>query len=495
MTPLLTSAEMRAADQHAINRLGVPGRVLMETAGRACAQRVMELLKPQGRVGVVCGTGNNGGDGLVIARILHLAGIPVDTVVLGAADALTPDASTNLASLLAAGGTVHHVADEAGATSAVEALRGVALLVDAIFGTGLSRDVTGVPAAAITAMQGVAPIVAVDLPSGLHADTGRTLGVAVKAQWTVALGALKRAHALVPGADVCGLVTVVDVGIPIRGDVPCQGFDVQDARSWHRKRALGAHKGSAGHVLVVGGSPGMGGAAQLACLGALRGGAGRVSAVRLSDVVFPMEVTTASFTPEQLNTWVGHNRIQALVVGCGLSTSEDGKKWLDAALATMLPAVLDAGALTLLGTDLARLRARSSATILTPHPAELGRLLGLPAGDAQADRVATALQAATGSGAVTVHKGARTVVADRSHAWVCLAGHPVLATGGTGDVLAGVIGALLAKGHGALDAARLGVLAHATAGELAAAALGPEGVLASEIAAHVPRVWGRLEAP
>jgi hydroxyethylthiazole kinase-like uncharacterized protein yjeF len=495
MTPLLTSVEMRAADAHAIGTLGLPGRVLMETAGRACAARVLDVLPKGGSVGVVCGTGNNGGDGLVIARVLHLAGIKVETVVLGPQSALTPDAAANQVSLLAAGGSVHHVADEAAASRAVEALRGVGVVVDAIFGTGLSRDVTGVAAAAITAMQTLGPILAVDLPSGLHADTGRALGVAVKANWTVALGALKRAHALVPGADACGDITVVDVGIPVPRDVPCQGYDASDARGWHHPRALGAHKGSAGHVLVVGGSPGMSGAAHLASLGALRAGAGRVTVLKLGDVSTPPEVTTAVVTPEGLEALVSQQRIQALVVGCGLSTADDGKKWLEAALATMLPAVLDAGALTLLGTDLARLRARSSATVLTPHPAELARLLGLSVSDVMGDRVAHALRAATESGAVTIHKGARSVVADRAHAWVCLPGHPVLATGGTGDVLAGVVGALLAKGLGALDAARLGVLLHARAGELLAASQGPEGGLATEVAAHIPHVLAQLEAP
>ena len=239
----------------------------------------------------------------------------------------------------------------------------------------------------------------------------------------------------------------------------------------------------------------MAGAAHLASLGALRAGAGRVTVLKLGDVSTPPEVTTAVVTPEGLEALVSQQRIQALVVGCGLSTADDGKKWLDAALATMLPAVLDAGALTLLGTDLARLRARSSATVLTPHPAELARLLGLSVSDVMGDRVAHALRAATESGAVTIHKGARSVVADRAHAWVCLPGHPVLATGGTGDVLAGVVGALLAKGLGALDAARLGVLLHARAGELLAASQGPEGGLATEGAAHIPHVLAQLEAP
>jgi NAD(P)H-hydrate epimerase len=247
-------------------------------------------------------------------------------------------------------------------------------------------------------------------------------------------------------------------------------------------------------VLVVGGSPGMTGAAVLASRGVLRGGAGRVSCVKLDVADLPAEVTTTVLDPDALGVFVRDTRISALVVGPGLSADETGRRWLDAALALERPLVLDAGALTLLGDGVERLKARTFHTVLTPHPAELGRLLGVSAVDVQRDRIGRALAVASTSGAVVVHKGARTVVVTPDgDVGVVLCGHPVLATGGTGDVLAGIVGALLGKGLEAFNAARLGALLHARAGELCAATAGPEGVLASEIADAVPRVFAELE--
>ncbi|MBI5496986.1 MAG: NAD(P)H-hydrate dehydratase [Deltaproteobacteria bacterium] len=495
MIPLLTSDEMRAADERTI-RGGVPARVLMESAGRACADEVMAHCRPGDVVGIVCGTGNNGGDGLVVARLLHRAGWRAWLLVVGGEDELKADPRAMLESARVAGVPLRFAPDEAAVHAEAAALRDCTLVVDALFGTGLARAVTGRFSAAIAAVNAAPAVLAVDLPSGVHTDTGVSLGCSVHARWTVALAALKRAHALVPGADRCGEVSVVDIGIPVPPEVPCQGFGGVDARRWHKPRAMGAHKGSAGHVLVVGGSMGMTGAAVLAARGALRGGAGRVTALRLPGAEAPHapEVTTVMLDPAALGAWVVQHRIPALVVGPGLAVDERGREWLTAALAAGTPCVLDAGALALLGTDLGALAGRGGL-VLTPHPAELARLLGCSTESVMADRVGSACRAAETAGAVVIHKGARSVVAlPGGRSRVCLGGHPVLATGGTGDVLAGMVGALLGRGLTAEDAASLGVFLHARAGELCAAALGPEGVLASEIADRVPAVFRELES-
>ncbi|MEW5853983.1 MAG: NAD(P)H-hydrate dehydratase [Myxococcota bacterium] len=504
MIPLLTSEQMRSADGHTINTLGVPGRVLMETAGRACAAEVMRHLRPGGRVVVVCGTGNNGGDGLVVARVLKERGVRHSVILLGRPDDTKGDCAANLQAYRAMDGLIHTTEDEAAVIDHRPMLEGADLVVDAIFGTGLSRPVTGKAAAMIELMDVVpAPVLAVDVPSGISSDTGETLGVSVRANWTVALGAMKRGLALVPGADRAGDVRVVDIGIPTdvvtRGPGVAWGLTLDDARTLHEPRELGAHKGTGGHIAVVSGSPTMAGASVLACVGALRAGAGRVSLLWHQELAardLPVEVTTYRCDAgRELDAAKAH-RIDALAVGPGLPPDDNAQKVLAGAFIGSLPLVLDAGALAALGTDLARLKTTSGRAVLTPHPAELGRLLGIPTTEVQRDRIGAALRAADASGCVVVNKGARSVIAAPSgDVAVCLLGHPVLACGGTGDVLAGIIGALLASGRSAWDAARLGVMLHARAGERLAEQYGPQGVLATEIADEIPRVFRELETP
>lgn len=501
MKPALTAQQMQQADRHAIAHLGIPGRVLMETAGRACADAVRRLVAPGARVRVVCGVGNNGGDGLVVARTLALWSIPVDVLMVGKQDRLTADAAANLHSALQLGLEAHWAATDEELTRIWDSFPECSVVVDALFGTGLARSVEGAAAGAVALMNEHGRVLAVDVPSGVHADTGVSLGNAVRAQWTVALGCLKRAHVLVPGADMCGEVTLAEIGIPAPepGAGVCQAFVLADLSGLHIRRKLGAHKGTEGHVVVVGGSPGMAGAAMLACRGALRSGAGRVSWAREAEApdltaMLP-EVTSEPRTPEQLGLTVKASRVTALVVGPGLQTGERGDLWLNAVLAIALPVVVDAGALTLVAGQLGRLsRHVGGSLVLTPHPAELARLLGMTTAEVQADRVASACAAAQQANAVVVHKGARTVVAaPDGRSAVCLNGHPVMAAGGNGDVLAGMVGALLARGLDAWDAALLGVALHARAGERIAASVGPQGALPSELADQVPAAVAELE--
>lgn len=502
MKPILTAAQMREVDRITIEDLGVPARVLMETAGREVTTEILRHVPPGSRVGVVCGTGNNGGDGLVIARLLQRS-MDVLTVIVGRRDALKSDALANLVALENVKGRVLLAEDEKGMDDAAMALRGCALVVDAVFGTGLNKEVRGLARSAIEWMNSMScPVLAVDVPSGLNSDDANVMGAAVRATWTVALGELKRAHLLVPGAEHCGAVSVVDIGIPRHLaeelDGACRIVDVAALRELHQPRALGSHKGSSGHVGVVGGSPGMVGAAIMACTGALRGGAGRVTLIAREHghpAQLPVEATVATSPAGGEVVVAVQHKMSALVIGPGLKPDDDGQKVLSAAIHSHLPLVLDAGAVVMLAGKAEVLKARSAPTVLTPHPAELAKLLGTDTATVQKDRIGAAHKAADLSGAVVINKGARTVIVDAlGHSSICALGHPVLATGGTGDVLAGLVGAVLARGMDGYEAAQLAVGLHARAGELCAEAIGPQGVLATEIAHAIPRVFRELEA-
>lgn len=479
------SAVAKKADERTIAS-GTPGIVLMERASEAVARecaRAISVSPVRGeRVVVACGTGNNGGDGLGAARLLRRSPLVGDVVVLllGARERVAGDAAVMLRRLEADGGRVFEVEGADG----LEPLRGATLVVDALFGTGLSRPIDGESLAAFAARlasAGRAFVVAVDLPSGLDAGSGKAETPHVRADLTVTFGTPKLAHVDAPAAGECGRVVVADIGLvpsPEEGDGP-EVVTALDVAPLFPPRPAAVHKGTFGTLAVMGGARGMAGAAALAARAAFRGGAGKVVVVTEEasrDAVHALvaEATTALALPAPSPS--------AVAVGPGLGTGDSARSLLEAALAANVPAVVDADGLNLLAGRLESVAARSAPTVLTPHPGEAARLLGVPTGAVVRDPEKAAGRVAFLSGAVVVLKGFRSVVASRDGRTArVLAGNPGMATGGSGDVLTGVVGALLARGFSPWDAASAGAYLHGLAGDLARERRGEEPLVAGDV--------------
>jgi len=463
MTPVVTAEEMRALERVAIEEIGLPAFTLMETAGRGVAQAILEL-EPEiaGPVAVVCGPGNNGGDGFVIARVLRQHGVDATAYLAVRRAQVTGVAAAHLAVLEKSGGVVRELVSPLGELG--EAIEGAALVVDALFGTGLARPIEGHLADVVARMNAAPLRVAVDIPSGLDTDTGRTLGVTVRADHTVTMAALKPALVGAPGFASCGEVSVVDIGVPNALIAATSRASVTQPDDlvipWHGELA---YKTARGHVLVIGGAPGMRGAGRLAAIAALRAGAGVVTLAAAGDVTGPDAVMTRSLTGPLGALLDGK---AAVVIGPGLGRSAEAAGWIAEVLASGVPAVFDADALNALTP--AALAAAAGPIVITPHPGEAARLLGSTAAAIEADRLAAARELAARTKAVAVLKGARTVICDGTlgddHCLINPTGTADLATAGSGDVLAGAIGGLLAQGLAALDAARTGVFVHGIAG-------------------------------
>ncbi|HET8723581.1 MAG TPA: NAD(P)H-hydrate dehydratase [Anaeromyxobacteraceae bacterium] len=505
---LVGSEEMRAIERIAIEEMGIPAATLMERAGRSVADAAAEMAGADGRVVVVCGAGNNGGDGFVAARVLHKAGRGVLVVALGAPGKGSPEYLD-----------AWRAAEDAGVpVSGLQALSGFPvrpgdLVVDAILGTGLSRPPEGAYLAAIDAVallreQGMR-VLAVDLPSGLSADTGRAPGAVVRADATVTLGYSKIGLELQPGAELAGELSVVDIGIPPaaadRVPAAAERLDEGMVRALVPVRPRETHKGDAGRVLVVAGSPGKTGAAHLALCGALRGGAGLVTLAARAEVVGP----ALAGRPEAMSAVLPGNgpiarsdvpALQALaagasamVIGPGIPRGPETAPAIRGVLDRHpVPTVLDADAVNAVADHpgLASVIGHDAPIVLTPHPGEMARLVGASIEEIQGDRVGIARRKAQEWGAVVVLKGARTVVADPDGpAAIVPTGNPGMATGGTGDVLAGLIGALLAGGLRPREAARVGAWVHGRAGDLAARRHGERGLVAGDLAESIGAVW------
>ncbi|HYQ80550.1 MAG TPA: NAD(P)H-hydrate dehydratase [Anaeromyxobacteraceae bacterium] len=503
---LVGSAEMREIDRTAIDGFGIPSLTLMDRAGRAVAEVAGELAGPHGRVVVVCGGGNNGGDGYVAARLLRAAGREARVVALVPADRLSPDARAVREQAERSGVPI----DDGGELAGFEAGPGD-VVVDALLGTGLARAPEGPFAEAIARVVELrthgAQVVAVDVPSGLSADTGRPLGACVRADRTVTFGFMKRGLFIHPGVEYAGEVTVADIGVPPaaaeRVPVTCEVLTQEEARALLPPRPRDAHKGDAGRVLVVAGSPGKTGAAHLALTGALRGGAGLVTLAARAEVLplalagrpeamslaLPGEGPLGRADLEPLAA--AARGMDALVIGPGIPRGPDTAVLLRALLDKVrLPAVLDADALNALAEGPSLLERMPPGMVLTPHPGEMARLAGLSVEAVQEDRIGVAASRARAWLATVLLKGARTVVADPSGPPAVIpTGNPGMASGGTGDVLAGLVGALLGGGLDPRAAARVGAWVHGRAGDLAARRCGERGLLAGDLAEALGEVW------
>lgn len=479
-------ADMRAMERTFMQRTGYPSLLLMEHAAQAVVQALLRHVAQDARVAFACGAGGNGGDGYAAARLWRQAGGEAVCVCAAPPEALSGDAAVN-AGLCRALGIPLLTAEDPGA------LTGAAAIVDALFGTGLARPVEGVHAALIGRINASGlPVVSADIPSGVDGATGRVLGCAVQAAETVTFHRPKPGHLLFPGRALTGHLTVADIGIPPQLD-DAPGPDVlEDADLRLPARAQDAHKGTCGHLLIVAGSRGMAGAAVLCAQGALRAGAGLVTAACAQEVLPVLQAQAFCAMAAALPTRDGAlapeaggplgelmRGKQALCVGPGLSQRPGVLEAIRAALESDLPKVIDADALNLMASSGLRPGAN---TVVTPHPGEAARLLGVPVGEVTDDPAGAARTLSQRLGAVVLLKGGTTVIAHDGGMAFMAQGTPALATGGSGDVLAGVLGALLCQGLEPAQAARMAALWHARAGRRAEAALGTRQVTALDVA-------------
>jgi NAD(P)H-hydrate epimerase len=502
--PVLTASEMQRIDRATIDEIGMPGAVLMEQAGRACAEEAERFLPEDrpGRVAVVCGKGNNGGDGLVAARHLHHAGHQVDIFLLAHPDSLLGDALLN-----------KHILDKLNlplrVMASAESLRALDLsrydvVVDAIFGTGLTSEVRGVFASAIGAInQAGVPVVAIDLPSGLSSDTGSVMGCAVEATATVSFGAPKRGHLLYPGAKLIGDLTVVDIGFPPHlfpnGPGATWLLTDEDLTPYLQQREPDAHKGDFGHLLVVAGSPDRPGAAGLCCRAACRTGAGLVTLASSREVIDRVVTASVEFMGvavhnfEDLVGACAGKQVVALGPGLG-QAPQIAMLARRAAVDLSLPMVIDADGLNNLVGQIDSLKAAKAERVLTPHPGEMARLLEIRSAEVQQDRIGACRTLATRCGCVAVLKGACTVVCDADETTFLIpTGNAGMAAGGAGDVLTGTIGALMCQGLSGLEAATVGAYLHGAAGDLATRKRGQRGQIASDLIEQLPSVIKQVE--
>jgi NAD(P)H-hydrate epimerase len=477
-----TAAQVRDLDRHAIHVLGIPSYTLMTRAGAAACSLLGSAWPQARRIVVVCGPGNNGGDGYVLARLARQAAMDVTTVCASDPAQLKGDAHRAFQEYLAAGGEAHPWREEL--------VDDADVIVDAIFGTGLSRSVEGAAANQIRAINARrTPVLALDIPSGLHADTGQALGVAITAARTLAFIGLKLGFYVGVGQEHAGRVSFDDLDVP--GDVLASiapvavRLDDGELRAALPPRSRTTHKGAQGRVLVIGGDRGMAGAARMAGEAALRVGAGLVTVATRSENV----AAIVGARPELMCRGVEHpdalraliERADVLALGPGLGQGEWSDALFEAAVRSNKPAVIDADGLNLLAQ-----RPRTNARwILTPHPGEAARLLGATVAQIQADRLGAVSALAARYQATIVLKGAGTLIkSGDSLPALCDRGNPGMASGGIGDVLTGVIAGLAAQIPNLETAARVGVLVHATAGDLAASK-GERGLLATDLFEHL----------
>ena len=477
---LYRAAQVRELDRIAIEDRGIPGYTLMNRAGAAAFDLLRQRWPRARRIVVVCGGGNNGGDGYVVARLARKAGLDVLALTLADPDGLRGDAQTAWRDA--------RTADVPTTIFTAAGLNGADLLVDAILGTGLEREVSGAWRDAILAMNAhPADILALDIPSGLHADPGIVLGAGVRAAATITFIGLKQGLFTGQGPACCGDIGFAGLDVP--PDIypaihpACWRYDGADLPDLLPKRGRSAHKGHFGHVLVVGGDLGLAGAARMAAEAAARCGAGLVSVATrsahagLQAAVRPELMFHGIDTPDELDPLL--NRATVVAIGPGLGRDLWGRAIAHAIFASDRPLVVDADALNLLSVE----PIFRENWILTPHPGEAARLLKMTPTEVEADRFAAVEDLALRFGGVAVLKGAGSLIASKADGSValCSAGNPGMASGGMGDVLTGVIAALVAQGLPPFAAAKAGVYLHGRAGDLAAQAGGERGLLATDL--------------
>ncbi len=520
---VVTAAEMRQIDQDTIEGIGIPGIVLMETAGSAIVRAIEQHYPTCKRIGIFAGKGNNGGDGIVIARQLAHTGYDVHLFLVSPPDNFTGEAHINLQIAKNLKLSITEILTDTAPKSEKcvfsNHIASCELLVDAILGTGLRGEVRDPIATIINAINSLPiPILSVDLPSGLDADTGNPLGTCVLADRTVTIGLPKRGLLIHPGTELAGKLEVADIGFPEQV-IDAQNIKVHwttttQAAEWMPPRPSASHKGTYGRVFVVAGSTGMTGAAALASEAALRAGAGLVTLAipkHLNSILegllpevmtLPLpEIDAGSLTPSATSTILefAERTKSVLAIGPGLSQNpetvalvhqlvrENQKQELG------LRMVIDADGLNALAQDREIISLLDRETVLTPHPGEMARLADTPIPTLETDRISTAQQFANEHGVTLVFKGAPTVTGTpNGNVWINSTGNPGMATGGMGDLLTGIIAGLMAQGVSSESAAALGVYVHGLAGDITSEKLGRHGLIASDVLKTVPEAISSL---
>ncbi len=516
MKKAITAAEMSALDKYTIEEAGIPSCVLMERASLSVACEIESLFEPGAKIAAVCGSGNNGGDGVAAARMLFLRGYDVQVYILGDPAHRTEELKRQIRIAEHYGVAVQ---DGSGSLDDRD------VIIDAVFGIGLSREVSGSYAQVIEEMNSASAfVVAVDIPSGIHADTGQVMGCAVSADLTVTFAFPKPGHLLYPGREFTGELSVADIGIcetdahPVRNPVFLQEEADLIAATY---RPPGGNKGTFGKILVAGGSPGMCGAVFLSALGAFRAGAGMVRILTVEENRVPLQslLPEAMFTafPKLSDAAVSEDTpvpsmedpglrkvidwCDALVLGPGLGTGEEAERiaeWvLKNSFEKKMPTVIDADGLNLLAGHPSWKQYIHDKMVLTPHPGEMARLCGNSIADIQSDPLANAARAAAEFGCTVVQKDAPTVVASPDgRRWINLSGNDGMATAGSGDVLSGVTAAMLCS-KATAGAAASAVYLHGLGGDEAAGKRGRHGMTARDIAEGTAEVlrelWNQTE--
>lgn len=487
---LYRAAQVRELDRSAIEGFFIPGLTLMERAGKAAFDLLREQWPNARHVTLLCGIGNNGGDGYVLARLASAEGYQVHLMQLGDPGRLKGDALRSAESYRAANGRIFSYDKLPERTD---------VIVDGVFGTGLEREVAGHWRDALEAVnRHPAPVLALDIPSGLHSDSGAVLGAAVKADATITFIGLKQGMFTAEGPAHCGRIQFNALEVPAavyaRQLLSARRIDWRQQAGLMPPRSRSAHKGHFGHLLVIGGMPGYSGAARLAAEAGARSGAGLVSIATHPTHAAVMNL----HCPELMCHGVADSRdlipllkkASVIAVGPGLGQTGWSRDLLGRALEAALPMVVDADALNLLADE----PQRRDDWVLTPHPGEAARLLGMSSREIQADRFTAVEQLQQKFGGVVVLKGAGSLIRDarpRPLA-VCSDGNPGMASGGMGDLLTGIIGGLLAQGLDPADAASLGTCLHAAAADLAARA-GERGMLASDLLPEMRRLLNNID--
>jgi len=510
MMKVATAEQMQELDRKAIETYHIPGIVLMENAGRKASEIILETFPElqKKKVAIIAGKGNNGGDGFVIARYFLNKGIMVRVYLLTDPKTLRGDAATNFMIFSRMKGDIVSLPSSKDFQKIKKDLEKFDILIDGIFGTGLDAEVRGYYREVIDYLNSLnKPIVAIDIPSGLCANTGKPLGTAIRATLTITFGLPKVGELISPGVDYVGELRVVDIGIPknLVDDEKIHTYiiDKEDVKKWlSQPRRLDTHKGDYGHLLVIAGSVGKTGAAAMASEAAIRVGAGLVTLAipKSLNPIMEMKLTEVMTeplpeTPKQTLSLRAYNSIlrlcekkKAIIIGPGVGTFKETQSLILKLIKTIeIPIIIDADGLSALATQPKLLPLHNKSIILTPHPGEMARLINSTPKDVQADRIGISRNFAQSYQVYIVLKGFRTIIATPDgEVYINPTGNPGMASGGTGDVLTGMIGGLICQGFDIITSLQIAVYLHGLAGDLVAKEIGEKSLIATDIIKRIP---------
>lgn len=512
---LVTASQMQDIDKQTIESFGIPGLVLMENAGRGAVDFLLEKFNPiqTKKTAVIAGRGNNGGDGFVIARYLMEKGVDVTTFLLSSKEKMTGDAKINM-------DLAQKLCDRSSTCSIIEIpdadvfqkqkshILHHDLFIDAILGTGLNSDVKGFFKDAIDCINSSnRPVFSVDIPSGLHSDTGQPLGIAVKADATATFAFAKAGHVLYPGNTYTGDLKIIDIGIPKfiaqEKNIQLSLMEKEEIAACFTPRNFQCHKGSFGHLLVIAGSIGKTGAAALCANAAMRCGTGLITlgvARSLNKIIEPLVIEPMTHPlPEKEKGFLSDNCFeeiqtllkgkQALAIGPGLGIRKSTKKLVYKLIEkSKVPLIIDADAINCIAQNPEILQRKKTAAILTPHPGEMARLCNMTTSEIQADRIGTASQFAKTHDVILVLKGAQTIVSlPDGRSFICPTGNPGMASGGMGDILTGMIAGFCAQGFSPEKASLAGVFIHGLCADILTENIGAFGFVATDMIPMIPK--------